>query len=268
MGRLLRLVGTSRHEDVKAAIRCGADVNEVSHNLTPLDVAIHNGDVAMVDILIKAGADVNHAHPKTGNRPVHGAVNKDLRILELLLDAGADVDGGRDTSTPLSIAAVFGKKEAYARLLAAGANPNATMLGKKPSDLLESCIGSDQWMQHQLPMEAERQKPDRNAGHIMTIMAEYPTVEEYAANNGRLILIYGMDQGEFTDPAVGKWARDLGDILRSPERLVECEERFLRGDKLEAVRRERKRIERWLAREQRRKERLALAAEGFSHPEN
>jgi len=264
MGRLHALVRLSRHEDVRAVIAGGADVNEVADNMTPLELAIGEDDVAIVDILIRAGADVNQGHPKTGRRPLHMAVSQpDLRILELLLEAGADVEGCRENSTPLCFAAAFGKRDAYDRLLEAGANPLATRKGKTAAELLESAGVADKFMRQRLEMDADRKKPDRYEQPIRKMMAEYPTVEEYAAHRGNSIYVFSLDQGVFTDPAVGKWARDLGDIIRSPERLEQCEERFLSGHELDVARRERRRIERWHAREQERKESIARAAKGL-----
>ncbi len=263
------MVSAARHDDVKAALEFGADVNEVSNNLTPLDEAIHNGDVAMVDILIKAGADVNHGHSKTGKRPIHSAVTQpDLRIMELLLAAGSDVEGCRETSTPLCYAAAFGKKEAYDRLLAAGAYPLATMRGQTASELLETGFGSDLFIQQRLKMEEQRHKPDQYARHILKMMVAYPTVEEFAAHRGRNIYMYGFGNGVYTDTAVGKWARELGEILFTAGRLTECEEQFLSGDELEKAQRVRKRTAKRLERDRRQEERIAVAAQEFSLAES
>jgi hypothetical protein len=218
----------------------------------------------MVDILIRAGAEVNHGHPRTGKRPLHDAVTApDLRILELLLNAGADVQGCRETSTPLCSAAAFGNREAYDRLIKAGANPLATMRGKPAKEILVSTVGADGWMRHRPNPDTLNQKPDKYEHHVKEMMAEYPNVEEYAAHRAGGILIYGIDQSVFTDSEVGKWARDLGELLRSPERLQQCQERFLNGGELERARRERRKADRRQVREQARKERLALAAQRF-----
>jgi|GEM_PF-2896984 len=264
MGRLHRLVHWSKHEDVRAEIERGADVNEIVRNLTLLDVAIQNDDVAMVDIFIRAGADLNQGHPKTGRRPLHSAACKsDLRILELLLRAGADIEGCRETSTPLCFAAEFGKQEAYDRLIEAGANPLATRNGKVASELLASSLTAHEWMLQRWEADAKQKKPDEYEQAVKERMAEYPTVEEYAAHRAHLILLYGFDQGVFTDPTVEKWARDLGEILRSSERLEQCEERFLSGEELNRARRERRHFERRQALKEARKERIALAAQGL-----
>lgn len=263
MGTLYRSVRWSRHQDVKAEIERGADVNESNANCSLLEIAVQNADVSMVEILIRAGADVNQGHPNTGRRPLHSAVSlSDLRILELLLNAGADVEGCHETATPLCIAASFGRREAYDRLIEAGANPMATMNGKVASALLASGVAAAEWMRKHREMDSNQKAVDKYEQVIRKMMEEYPTVEEYAAHRGRNIYLYDLDQGVFTDPAVEKWARDLGVIIRSLERLELCEEQFQTGDELEKARRERRNLKRRLAREEARKERITLAAEG------
>lgn len=261
MSRLHRLVQAARHEDVKVELLQGADVNAISANLTPLNEAISNNDVAMVDILIRAGADVNHGHPISGKRPLVDAVTKDLRILELLLNAGADVEGCRVTNTPLCIAAAFGKREAYDRLIAAGANPDATINGKPASEAIDEASKAHEWMMTRMEETGPLSKPDLYADQVKKLMGEYPTVEEYAAHRGRCIYIYSFDQGIFTDSEVGNWARRLGEIIRSSELLEQLEEELLSGQELETVRRERRRTERHLARTKAKQERIAKAAE-------
>ena len=46
-------------------IAAGSDLNSERENLTPLERAIHNNDLEMVEVFISACADVNHSHPKT-----------------------------------------------------------------------------------------------------------------------------------------------------------------------------------------------------------
>src|ERR1700693_1672275 len=57
---------------------------------TPLHYAAHDNDVAAVDKLIKAGANVN-ARNKFGSTPMsEAAANGNTVIMEKLLNAGAD----------------------------------------------------------------------------------------------------------------------------------------------------------------------------------
>ncbi len=143
----------------------------------------------------------------------------------------------------------------------------ATMNGKTPDELLASHAKADEWMGARLGLDAMNEKPDQYAGLIRKQMEEYPTVEEYAAHRANSIYVFGLDQGVFTEPEAGHWARELGEILRSPERLAQCEERFLSGRELDAARRERRHAVRRLAIDQARKERIAQAAHNFRAPE-
>lgn len=264
MGRLHRLVQAARHDRVRAEIAGGAVVNEEFENLTPLEEAIHNNDVMMVRILIEAGADVNHGHPRTGKRPLHDAVTKDLRIMDLLLAAGADVEGCKETDTPLCTAAMFGKKDAYDRLLAAGANPHATRKGKPASELLTSNLFAEKQIRERFELELQKPKLDQHVDVIKKMMAEYPTVEEFAAHRGRGIYIYGFDQGLYSDPEVEQWTKRLGEILRSPKLLHELEEQYLEPELLKAANRERRSTDRYLARIKARDERIAKGNEEVS----
>lgn len=260
MGSLHRLVKSAQHDKVKALLIEGVNANAVVRDQTPLELAICNGDVAMVSILIQAGADVNQGHPKTDRRPIDCSVSQpDLQILDLLLAAGADVEGGRETSTPLCIAAAFGKQAAFDRLIKAGANRSATRNGKTADEILASSFTADKEFMHRWEEHSHNKKTDQYAEQVEKMMAEYPSVEEYAAHRGRLIYVYSFDQGVFSDPSLAQWAKDLGAIIRSSELLKQCEEQYLVGVELEDARRERKQLERWHAREERRKERITKA---------
>ncbi|MFK5948399.1 MAG: ankyrin repeat domain-containing protein [Methylococcales bacterium] len=56
----------------------------------PLHVAVKNGRADIIDMLIKAGANVNLLEALTGKTPIFFATN--YEILKMLIDAGADVN--------------------------------------------------------------------------------------------------------------------------------------------------------------------------------
>ena len=93
---------------------------------TPLHWAAYQDDLAKVDQLIRAGANVNAAND-IGATPLWAAsVNGSAPIVKRLLDAGAKPNAALlSGESPLMAAARAGKLAAVDALLAKGANPNA-----------------------------------------------------------------------------------------------------------------------------------------------
>jgi len=97
-------------EVVEALIAAGADLHErLASGFTPFLFAVREGHIATVEALLKAGADVNDSiqYPQTGRRlaQAHGAP--------------------RAGDTALHLAAINAHYELGAKLLEAGADPNA-----------------------------------------------------------------------------------------------------------------------------------------------
>ena len=122
--------GASGVVEVEVLLKAGADVNAKDKDGdTPLHAAAgDNSSPAVLEVLLKAGADVN-AKDADGNTPLHGAAfnNSSPEVLEVLLKAGADVNA-KDTigRTPLHAAAFNNPSPAVLELLLkAGADPRA-----------------------------------------------------------------------------------------------------------------------------------------------
>ena len=108
-------------------IKAGADVNQ--KNIigdTPLHSAIkRNKSVECLKLLIDAGVDVNIKH-QDGRTPLMTAVFLEIPIMvELLIKAGADVNGNNNGKTPLNYAAELESEECLKLLIEAGADVNA-----------------------------------------------------------------------------------------------------------------------------------------------
>jgi len=89
----------------------------------PMNDAAKKGDLAEIERLLAAGADVNEADPMAS--PIHyAAMRGHADAVALLAAQGADVNAGSKIGAPLHAAARFGHAEAVLALLAAGARPD------------------------------------------------------------------------------------------------------------------------------------------------
>ena len=118
-------------------LKAGADANGTTERaVTPLALAIDNGNTEMVGLLLKAGASALQAGP-TGETPLMRAAEIGvLPVVTALLAHGAEVDA-RDAhfgQTALMFATRAGHVPIVRALLASGANPNAaTRVGNTPA---------------------------------------------------------------------------------------------------------------------------------------
>jgi uncharacterized protein len=115
-------------EAIRAAIARKADVNAPQvDGTTALHWAAERDDVAMADVLIKAGARAA-ARTREGITPLQlAAVNGSASMIDRLLKAGADANTPLTTAgdTALMMAARTGKTDALRVLVEAGSNVNA-----------------------------------------------------------------------------------------------------------------------------------------------
>ncbi|PZN34837.1 MAG: hypothetical protein DIU71_01565 [Proteobacteria bacterium] len=108
---------TASAEDVNARAADGS---------TALLWAAHRGDVAEVERLIRAGADVTLANNYGATPMMEAAIAGNARLIELLLEAGADVESANaEGQTALMAVARTGRVDAAKILLKAGADVNA-----------------------------------------------------------------------------------------------------------------------------------------------
>eukprot|EP01038_Epipyxis_sp_PR26KG_P005334 gene5334-7401_t len=115
------LVNVFETESSKLILNCFNIIGE-----TPLLISVRKGSLAIVDILLKAGSDVNLANPNGLSPLILAIKSNNLIIVErLLVDSNIDVDQQDDHGcTALWIASKFGHFAVLNRLLAANADLN------------------------------------------------------------------------------------------------------------------------------------------------
>ena len=113
---------------VRALVKQRADVNAAQGDgATPLHWAVHRDDLAIADLLIRAGARANAAND-LGMTPLHLAcTNRSAAMVERLLTADADPNAALPSGeTVLMTCARAGDARAVKALLARGAAVNAS----------------------------------------------------------------------------------------------------------------------------------------------
>ncbi|XP_067660652.1 uncharacterized protein [Haliotis asinina] len=146
-------------ECVDVLLKAGADVN-VQNNTgdTPLHRAAGQGSTECVDVLLKAEADVN-VRSNTGDTPLHTAAGHgSIECVDVLLKAGANVNVQNNTGdTPLHTAAGHGSIECVDVLLKAGVNVNVqNNTGDTPLHAANAAMwGANETVYHLLKAEAD-----------------------------------------------------------------------------------------------------------------
>ena len=113
---------------VDVLLKAGVDVDTIAvYGATPLLMAAEEGHNDIVEKLLTAGADVDKASTDIGMTPLISAVvHENTDIVEQLLESGADANKERksDGSTPVIIACLKGLEDVVHQLIQAGADVN------------------------------------------------------------------------------------------------------------------------------------------------
>lgn len=124
---LHRAVKNKQFAQVSKLLRETADVDEKNEGgRTPLYVAVNSKSEKSLDVLLKAGANVNLSEAIFGFTPLHLAtVTKNLSMMKTLIHAGADINP-RDKlgRTPLVVSIETKKTKVMKLLIDHGANLN------------------------------------------------------------------------------------------------------------------------------------------------
>ena len=130
--RLIQAIKNDDVAGVRDAVARGADLKGVNElGQTPLIKAVHYGyKMEVVEALIQEGADVNYAPPTSssaGIAPLHEALRGgNLPMVKVLLRRGANPNLVSQGKTPLMLAQ---NRNAVELLVKAGANPNLVVPG-------------------------------------------------------------------------------------------------------------------------------------------
>jgi hypothetical protein len=135
----VRGIGESDARTIEALIEEGVsiDIRDV-YGRTPAYIAAQNGNIAGIEALAKADADLNTAEYARGYTPAHAAViYNHPTAIGALAKAGADLNAFcKDGLTPAHIAASSRQIDAIQALADAGADLNAKdRHGKTPADI-------------------------------------------------------------------------------------------------------------------------------------
>lgn len=117
---------------IKLLINTGFNINDISKRSTPFMEACMNGNIDLVEMLLKAGADINKTNASGCSALMWACGAGNLKTVELLLASGADVNiTDKYGNTALVWACDEGYREIAELLLKAGADPNKkTKTGK------------------------------------------------------------------------------------------------------------------------------------------
>jgi len=87
--------------------------------------AVECDDIALIEVLIYSGADINCTNYINNTPLIAAAYNNKIEIVKLLIEAGADLNiQNNDGHTALIFASIFGYIELVKLLIDAGANLN------------------------------------------------------------------------------------------------------------------------------------------------
>ncbi len=127
MGALHEAVFQNTAEAIREALKGGAGIDSLdSLGRTALALAAACGYEATVNALVDAGADLEAAEARRGERPMHQAASEGKAdMVRLLVKRGAAIEGrdGRN-GTPLLIATIAGKADVIRTLAKLGADMN------------------------------------------------------------------------------------------------------------------------------------------------
>ncbi len=153
---------------------CRASVLDTRERSVAMTHSATRGHVDCVDLLLKSGADVNHANIFGESTLMATAKNGHYDVLGVLLKSGANVNdkGGNGWLTALTSAAVNGHVECVDLLLKSGANVNETVHGGETALMKAAKRGHGQCVEVLVRSGAEVNQTDNNGASALMAAAE------------------------------------------------------------------------------------------------
>ena len=171
------------------------DVKQLDKEFT-LGIVAQNGDLEIVELLLKIGVNVNQKIRLFGLRPLHFACKrKNLGIVQLLLQHNADVQlRGIDRKTPLHFACIEGDLEIVKELLKHKQDINAvctTVNSLKMTPLMFAAdLGYLDVVEELLNHGADIDFKDANVGNALHLAVAYG---EKNVDTVKMLLKYGCN---------------------------------------------------------------------------
>jgi ankyrin repeat protein len=126
---LVRAILQDDLAQVESLLKAGAELNPNSWDIEmPLVAAVYRGNPVMIQALIAAGANLDRIDVPIDICPIGMAIKQNRPdLVKLLLDAGASPEGGDMSWTGLTLTIKQHNLPIFQMLLEAGADPNANM---------------------------------------------------------------------------------------------------------------------------------------------
>ncbi|XP_044735383.1 ankyrin repeat domain-containing protein 50 isoform X2 [Chrysoperla carnea] len=148
------------------------EASESGHGQTALNVAASHGHTEVVQILLTAGADVNHADADGWTALRAAAWGGHVEVVEALLKHGCSVDCiDADHRTALRAAAWSGHEEIVKLLIQHGADVNKTDLEGRTALIAAAYMGHSEIVEHLLDSGASIDHADMDGRTALSVAA-------------------------------------------------------------------------------------------------
>ena len=197
---------------------------------TPLMQAAARGDVAELEVLVRAGAPVDEREPRGHTALIAAARSGRTASISALVRLGADPDlrGGVNDWTPLMHAIHKAQRRSVAALLDAGADPNATVGRGHTALMMAAGYGDAATVRLLLAHGADPRAagPDGSSA-LAAAVSGVPDIDKFTLGHCQTETVQALLDAapdlRLSDAGHGRWARRLAgwrhcqDVVRALE---------------------------------------------------